>query len=77
MTPLPPTAIRRTTHLDRAALAVAVLVLLPIASLALTAAFGRGAPAAFSSAAGLALRDTLALLAGVAAFTAGACSHSR
>jgi iron(III) transport system permease protein len=70
MTPLPPTALRRTTHLDRAALAVAVLVLLPVLSLALTAAFGRGGPAALSSAAGLALRDTLLLLAGVAAFTA-------
>jgi iron(III) transport system permease protein len=66
---LPAAAIGKTTWLDRAAIAVAVLVLLPVLSLGVTALAGRGAPIALASAAGAALRETGILLLGVAVLT--------
>jgi iron(III) transport system permease protein len=67
---LSPVAISRWTHWDRAAIAAAVLVLLPVAALVHTALFGGGEALQLSAAAWQALTETTLLLAGVAVFTA-------
>jgi iron(III) transport system permease protein len=67
---LRPTAIAGLSHWDRAALAVAVLALAPVLSLAATALIGRGEWLAVSTTTGRALRETGLLLAGVVVIAA-------